>query len=120
MWTSIDALMRANVLAVFNERDRDARREAIARIYAADVVFSDSDGVIRGHAAIDEKVQGLLDSTPGFVFRPVGAAREANDLGMLDWQFGPEGAAPAVTGTDVVLVRDDKITAAYTFVDAPE
>jgi hypothetical protein len=43
--------------------------------------------------------------------------REVNDLGMLDWQFGPEGAPPVVTGTDVVLVRDDRIVAAYTFVD---
>jgi hypothetical protein len=117
MPTSIDALLHANVLSVFNERDRDARRAAIARTYAADVVFSDHDGVIHGHEAVDEKVQGLLDAAPGFVFRPVGPAREANDLGILDWQFGPEDSAPVVTGTDVVLVRDGRIVAAYTFVD---
>jgi hypothetical protein len=120
MSSSIDALMRANVLSVFNERDRDARRAAIARIYTPDVVFSDDEGVIRGHRAVDEKVQGLLDQTPDFVFRPVGPVRESNDLGMLDWQLGPEGGAPVVTGTDICLTRDARIVAAYTFVNAPE
>jgi|SRR3954468_25096119 SnoaL-like domain len=116
MSTSIADLMRTHVLSVFNERDPDARRAAIARTYQPDVVFSDHDGVIRGHDAIDEKVQGLLDRTPGFVFRLAGPVRESNDLGMLDWLLGPEGAAPVVRGTDIALVRDDKIAAAYTFV----
>jgi SnoaL-like domain len=119
MSTSIDTLMRANVLAVFNERDPEARRAAIARIYAPDATFSDAEGVLRGHEALDEKVQRLLDDAPGFVFRLAGPVREVDDLGKLDWQFGPEGGPPVVTGTDVVLVGDDKITAAYTFVDGP-
>ena len=117
MSTSIADLMRTHLLSVFNERDPGARRAAIAEVYVTDVVFSDHDGVIHGHEAITEKVQRLLDGAPSFVFRLAGPIRESNDLGILDWRFGPDGAAPVVTGTDIVLVRDNKIAAAYTFVN---
>jgi hypothetical protein len=107
-------LMHANLLEVFGERDRERRRAAIARTYAEDVVFYDPEGVVAGHEALDEKVQSLLDGAPGFVFRPGGPLRESHDLGLLGWEFGPEGRAPVVTGLDIGLVRDARLVSVHT------
>ena len=46
----ITDLMHANLLEVFNERDRALRWEAIGRIYADDIRWTDDDGVTMGRA----------------------------------------------------------------------
>ncbi|MCW0216432.1 MAG: nuclear transport factor 2 family protein [Pseudonocardia sp.] len=112
--STISDLMKANLLDVFDERDRDRRRAAIARTYAEDVVFYDPDGVLTGRAALEEKVQQLLDGAPGFVFRPGGPLHESHDMGILAWDFGPEGQPPVVTGIDVGLVRDGLLASVHT------
>jgi hypothetical protein len=111
---TIAELMQATLLGVFNERDADRRRAAIARTYAPDVEFSDPEETVTGHAAIDAKAQALLDTSPGFVFTPAGSARVVRDLGCLEWEFGPDGQPPVVRGMDIALVRDDLIVSLYT------
>ncbi|HWT93557.1 MAG TPA: nuclear transport factor 2 family protein [Solirubrobacteraceae bacterium] len=110
----ITALMTANLLEVFGERDAGRRREAIARIYHPDVEFADPDATVVGHEALDAKAQGILDGAPGFVFSPAGPVYVNNDLGYLAWQLGPEGAPPVVRGVDIALVRDGLIAKVYT------
>ncbi|MEU8821639.1 nuclear transport factor 2 family protein [Actinoplanes sp. NPDC048796] len=107
-----------NLLEVFGERDPEKRATAIREIYAEDVTFADPDEVVVGWDALDRKAQGLLDKAPGFVFAAVGEVRVVQDLTMLAWQFGPEGAAPAVSGVDICLVADGRITSLYTMLDA--
>lgn len=109
-----EELMRATLLEVFDERDGERRRAAIARTYAPDVRFSDPDEVVVGHAALDAKAQGILDGAPDFVFSPAGKVHVSDDLGYLAWNFGPEGQPPAVRGVDVAHVRDGLITSIYT------
>jgi hypothetical protein len=109
--------MQQSLLGVFAERD-DARRTAAGEeIYADDVTFTDPEGEATGRAALLEKAAALLAGAPGFVFRAAGPVREAGDLGLLQWHFGPEGQAPVVSGTDVALVRDGRIRALYTLLD---
>lgn len=43
-----------------------------------------------------------------------GPVRVTQDLGYLEWQFGPQGAAPVVRGVDVAHVRDGLIASVYT------
>ncbi|NHC16286.1 nuclear transport factor 2 family protein [Motilibacter deserti] len=107
-------LMRANLLEVFNERDPERRRAAIARTYAPDVQFLDPDDTVTGHAALDAKAQKILDGAPSFVFTPAGAAYENNDLGYLAWSLGPEGGDPVVRGVDIAFVEDGLISRIYT------
>jgi SnoaL-like domain len=111
---TIPDLMHANLLEVFGERDRDRRLAAIARTYSEDVVLHDPEGVVTGRTALDAKVTGLLDGAPGFTFRAMGPLRECDDLGLLAWEFGPEGEPPVVTGIDIALVRDGRITSLHT------
>ena len=111
---TIEQLMQANLLEVFNERDGERRRAAIGRTYGSDVRFSDPDEVVEGHEALDAKAQKILDGAPGFVFSPAGPIQVNHDLGYLAWNFGPQGQPPVVRGVDIALVTDGLIHAVYT------
>ena len=111
---TIEELMRGNLLEVFNERDDERRRAAIVRIYRPDVRFSDPEETVTGHEALDAKAQRILADAPGFVFTPAGPVLVTQDLGYLEWRFGPQDAAPAVRGVDVAHVRDGLIASVYT------
>ena len=111
---SVEDLMHANLMGVFNERDPDRRRTAIETTYAAGVRFVEGDETTVGHEALAAKVQRLLDRTPDFVFRASGPVRVVQDLGYLAWDFGPEGEDPVVRGADIALVTDDRITSVHT------
>jgi ketosteroid isomerase-like protein len=88
----IRELMLDNLFAVFNERDQKRRLGAIARNYTEDVIWSDPDGTIRGHEAMNEQAQKLLDRMPK--------------------------QPPAVSGVDVALVRDGRIAVLHTLLTA--
>jgi hypothetical protein len=110
----IEALMRANLLDVFGERDPAKRRAAIARTYAEDVVFLDPDEVTTGHERLDAKAQRLLDGAPGFVFAEDGPVYVNHDMGHLAWAFGPADAPPVVRGFDTCFIENGLITRVYT------
>jgi len=111
---TVETLMLANLLEVFNERDGARRRAAIARTYAPDVRFSDPDEVVQGHESLDAKAGKILAEAPGFVFSADGSVRVNHDLGHLAWTFGPEGQPPVVRGIDIALIAGGLITSIYT------
>ena len=116
---TVEELLRQNLLGVFNERDPQRRAAAIAATYTEDVVFHDPEGAVTGRAALDAKAQGLLDGAPGFVFAPRGQLHvSGGTLGLLGWQFGPEGGEPVALGMDVALVEDGLIRTLHTVVDS--
>ena len=111
---TVPELMRSNLLDVFNERDDERRRAAVARTYTADVTFVDPDEVVVGRAALDEKARGLQEMSPGLVFTPGGPVLVNHDLGHLAWNLGPEGGKPVVRGIDIALVENGLIARLYT------
>ncbi|SNT63789.1 SnoaL-like domain-containing protein [Asanoa hainanensis] len=111
---TIEDLMKANLLEVFNERDGDRRRAAIGRTYVADVIFSDPEETVVGHDAVDAKARRLLDESPEFVFTSVGSIHVVDDLGYLAWAFGPLGKPAVVRGVDIALAGDGLIKRVYT------
>jgi len=106
--------MRATLFEVFGERDPQKRAAAIARTYADDVVFSDPDDVVTGHAALDAKAQAILDGAPDFVFAESGPAYSVQDLSYQAWVFGPAGGDPVVRGVDIGFVENGRIAKLYT------
>src|SRR5687768_9545684 len=110
-----EALVRANLLDVFAERDGEKRLAAITTIYADDVVFADPEGTVTGWDALNAKAQGLLDGAPGFVFTPTSPVLLNQDAGYLAWAFGPEGADPVARGVDVSFIENGRIVKLYTF-----
>jgi len=114
----IRELLLANLFAVFNVRDPERRLEAIARNYTEDVAWTDPDGTTRGHEAMNEKAQTLLDRLPDVVFSAAGPVHVSRDLGLLAFNMGVPEQPPSVTGFDVAVARDGRIAALHTLVTA--
>lgn len=107
-------LVHRNLADVFDQRSELLRVLAMTELYAADATFTDHDGVVTGIDAINAKINDLHARTPGFTFTPT-EFHEVQELGSLSWSYGPEGAAPAVTGTDIVIVANGRIAKLYTY-----
>jgi hypothetical protein len=118
MSEQVSSLLRQNLFSVFGERDQSKRKLVIEKIWAQEGVFTDPEGVHIGHAEIDAAVGALLEKFPEFVFTEIGDTDEIPGAGRLAWGFGPPGGLPAVTGLDVIVVTEGRITALYTFLDA--
>jgi len=114
----IRELMLANLFAVFNERNPKRRLDVIARNYTEDVIWSDPDGTIQGHEAMNEQAQKLLDRMPDFVFSAAGPVHVSRDLGLLSFNLGAPEQPPVVSGVDVALVRDGRIAVSHTLLTA--
>ena len=110
-------LMERNLLEVFGQRDSERRKVAISELYTKSCTFFEGEEQIVGRDALNEKVERILKDAPGFVFRSTGPAQVNHDHGRLQWQFGPNGAAPVVRGMDVAVFERGRIRALYTFLD---
>jgi hypothetical protein len=112
-------LMERNLLEVFGQPDSGRRAVVIAEIYTANCTFFEAGEEIVGHEALNARIEHILQKAPGFVFRAKGAAEVNHDLGRLQWQLGPAGAPPVVTGMDVAIFEHGRIRALYAFLDRP-
>ena len=117
MSESVEALLRRNLLEVFNERDRLRRHEALAEIWHAEGVLVNLDGRQVGRVEIDQAVEKLQAKFPGFVFTQRIAPEGFHGVGRIGWGFGPEGTAPVVTGIDVAEATAGKLRLLFAFVD---
>jgi hypothetical protein len=114
-----DALMQANLARVFGERDASRRLKAISNLYAAEATLYESDGVAKGHVAINQRVEALLSELPAaFAFSANGSAVGHHSVGRLRWKSGPPDGPIAVTGTDVAHFENGRIHCLYVFLDA--
>src|SRR5713101_7089135 len=100
-----------NLTEVFDERDRDRRRAAIAELWASDGLFVDPMGRFTGHEALDGAIQALHEQTVSYRFAAVGAPVTHARGGLLRWTYGPEGDESRVTGQDAAVVADGRIVA---------
>ena len=117
---TIAQLLHANLLDVFNERDHERRRAAIARIYADDIRWTDDDGVTIGHDALDAKAIELQARLGDLQFIAVSPTYQTLGLGYLAFQLvEPGGNTPVSSGFDVAIVRDGLIAELYTVLTDP-
>lgn len=115
-----NALLRANLERVFNERDAAQRRAAVAELFSENPVMFEPDGIVQGRAAIAEVAGKLLEQFgPTFAFTPVADAVGHHDLATLRWQAGPAGGPIAVTGTDAALFLQGRIEKLWVLLDPP-
>ena len=120
MSDTVTDLMQANLLAVFNERDPQARAGAIATTYATEVRWTDDEGVVTGHDALDEKAAHLQAGLAGMHFAPAGPVRQTRGFGFLAWEVRrDEDDAAVMTGFDVALIADGRITDLWTVLTGP-
>jgi hypothetical protein len=113
--TAVELLERM-VQDVFNEPDPQQRAAVIAEIFTEDVVFTDAERTVTGHAELAGTVTGLLAQGPGLVFTPSGPFRGVGDLGMRAWSLGPPGGDAVLGGLDVAQVVDGRIARLWTVI----
>jgi SnoaL-like domain len=113
--SDVAALMAANLLEVFGERDPERRRAAIARTYAPDVVFADEEATTTGQDALEQRVVELQSRLPADAsFAPFGPLYAGGGQAALAWTLAPEGGEPIARGLDVATIADGRITALRT------
>lgn len=115
-----DHLLRANLARVFNQRDADARAQAIDELFAADPVMYEPDAIVEGCAAISAVAGRLLEQFgPSFRFTATGPAVGHHGFGVLRWEAGPSDGPVAVTGADAARIVDGRIAELWVLLNAP-
>ncbi|MFT3691624.1 MAG: nuclear transport factor 2 family protein [Kofleriaceae bacterium] len=100
------------VLAMWFERDRVARRAAIVAHFHPDIRFVDHDGTFVGHDALERFSDSLQQRFPTAHF-VVGAVEQLGDAVRAYWTLG------RATGMDFAIFEGDKIKTLYAFVTPP-
>jgi len=116
----VTRLMEANLLAVFDERDPQRRAAAIAETYAADVEWTDDEGVTVGHDQLNAKATELQKKLPGLHFVKAGPVRQTRGLGFLAWEVRAPDDVVAASGFDVAEIADERIVRLWTVLNAGE
>jgi len=119
MEQSVEKIIERNLLEVFNARDADSRRAAIDELWDKDGVFIDPGGVHEGVEKINAIVQLLFTQFEDYVFSARGPGQSMHSVGRLPWSYGPPDDPQRITGTDVGVTKDGKLTALYVFIDPP-
>ncbi|WP_406228826.1 nuclear transport factor 2 family protein [Pseudomonas siliginis] len=116
-----DALLRANLQRVFNERDAQKRIAAVHELFAGTPTMYEPTGIVTGRAAISEVAGALLDQFgPDFAFVAEGTAVGHHGLGYLRWHAGPGDGPVIVSGVDVAEISEGKIVRLWVLLDAPQ
>jgi len=108
---AIPDLMAANLLRIFNERNRRRRAAAIRAIYAKDCFFADEGESVSGWEGLHDRVDRLHSAHPGFVFQASGPAVGHHGIVCQRWRFGPPEAHDVITGIDVAIFENGSIKA---------
>ena len=108
-------MIRENIYGIFSEHDAEKRRNNIVRLWAEDGVFVDPDSRYEGHVGIARAAAGLLERFPNFVFTERGEPQTLIGACKLDWSYGPAEGEAVITGSDVLVMKGDKIGAVYVF-----
>jgi hypothetical protein len=116
MTQTVNDLMEANLLGVFNERDAQRRALAIESIYAPDVRWTDDEGTTVGREALEVRARALQSQMHGLVFTIASPVYQTHGFGYLAWKLGPDGGDAVASGFDAAIVRDDLISELYTVI----
>ncbi|OIJ84774.1 nuclear transport factor 2 family protein [Streptomyces colonosanans] len=105
---------------VFNERDDERRRAAIAAAFTPDTVYTDPDwAAMEGHEGIDSLTKVAHEKLGDLVFAVRDAAQSQRGMVLSAWTLGVPGSdTPVATGRVVLLVEDGRIARADNFFDA--
>ncbi len=113
-----DALLRANLQRVFNERDPVLRDAAIADLYVPDPIMYEPDAIVKGRQAISDIAGKLLRNFgPDFTFVPEGKGLGHHGMATLRWHAGTPGNPPTVMGADTAEIIEGRIARLWVLLD---
>ena len=116
---NFEAVLTANAVRVFSERDAAKRLQALREIWAPDGVLYEDQHVVTGIEAISAAVGAPLDNlAPGTRFAADGPVVGHHGLARLKWVAVDAAGTPGpVSGTDVAFVENGRITSLYVFLN---
>ena len=76
-------------------------------------------GVHEGVEKINAVAELLFTQFEDYVFSVRGPGQSMHGVGRLPWSYGPPDDPQRLTGTDVGVTKDGKLTALYVFIDPP-
>src|SRR6266404_407602 len=88
MEQSVEKIIERNLLEVFNGRDADSLRHAIAELWDSDTFFIDPGGVQEGIEKINAIVDLLVTQFEGYMFSVRGPGQSMHGVGRLPWSYG--------------------------------
>jgi len=98
-------------IAFWHEPDAEQRRRSVAHLWAEDGVQFTQSREIRGHKALEERVETAHEEfvkTGGFIFRRLGDAQGHHNAVKFNWEMVPAGGGDvAASGTIFLLLSDD-------------
>jgi hypothetical protein len=111
----VEKLVKAH-LNVWAVADPSERAAEIARVYTQDVSVVEPDGVVRGRAALNERITQLQEHFSGLEFSVSGPIHHHHDYAMYEWRQPTAIQAEDVTGWDVLHFDDGLIDQAVMFI----
>ncbi|HZP76712.1 MAG TPA: hypothetical protein VFB45_11255 [Pseudolabrys sp.] len=108
-------------VAVWNERDAQARRQAIAAVWRPDGAHFVKEREARGYAALEQRVIGSYEKNvrdKGNRFRARPGAQRLRDIVIFHWEMLPANAETVLAVGLEVLVLDaqDRVITDYQFI----
>lgn len=107
-------------IQTWNEPAADARRAAVAELWAEDGTYTDPLAAVSGHDAIAGLIGAVQAQFPGHVIRLADGGVDAHhDIGRFRWELVPAaGGDPLVVGFDVaVATGDGRLASVLGFID---
>ncbi len=109
----------SELLANWTEPDRELRRASFEAHFAADVVFSDPDGIFTGIAGLESFSDGFQGRLPDARFTLIGEPQRVGDAVRAFWHVGPPEEPDKASGMDLVILDGALVHRLYAFLDAP-
>ena len=96
-------------LDTWNETDPDARRSAVASVWAEDARYVDPLTSVSGHDQISDLIAGVQQQAPGHVFRLVDDQVDSHhNVVRFSWELVPaSGGESLAIGFDVAVTEED-------------
>jgi hypothetical protein len=95
-------------IETWNETDPEARRSAIARLWAEDARYVDPLASVSGQDEISALIGSVHEQAPGHVFRLLDDRVDAHhNLVRFSWELvPPSGGEPLAVGFDVAVTEE--------------
>jgi len=104
-------------LRIWSEKDDAARTAAIVKIYSEGIEVIDPFCIIHGQEAMNEFITGLQNQNPGFIFSNAKPIQSHHNIARLFWSFGPASNPDQITGQDIFIFENGKISKLMIFID---
>jgi SnoaL-like domain len=106
-------------LDTWNETDPEARRSAVATVWAEDARYVDPLASVSGHDQISDLIAGVQEQVPGHVFRLLDRVDAHHNVVRFSWELVPAaGGESLAIGFDVAVTeRNGRIRSVFGFLD---